>query len=364
MPGPTPRQMVKKAGVQFCDLSITSQLAANKVLYSEWRASVCTEESTRVSLYLNTEWLRISFFSPLFVNVQWPCENARWRGLTYTFAKNKRSKGKLTDIDLWRIPGWTVDATWKVKEVFRSTFQSMIAGTKIDQPGYSPLDDANPRATLNQILANMKKNSRIGTIGLKDLTGLQVGMSVSLAQAITQVTPEGGIEIPRRAYLELQVKLQGNARSVADGTVRADDVTIKSKDIFLTQGGKRLVRLKTVVVYRGGLVRVKEHQGLGDLGTAEGVESIVRLLGVLTVAVSESKGHSAGAALHAGRSISRGYANPTLVKGVTRSMLEDALTKALKTVYSQNYKAIQAKLPRGIKLDDIFGINPRLAGAK
>jgi hypothetical protein len=369
MAGPTGRQLAKqagKAGIDFCDLTVRARIVGRKLLYSEWRASVYTDEGiTFITTFLDTKRLMLSFSGPLFVNATWPAENAKWRGLTYTFSTSKWARGRVSEIDLWRIPGWTEgDATGLIKRTILATFHGLIAGTNVNKPGYNPLDDPDPSGTLDQIMANLKKNPRIGNIGLKDLTGLEAGVSVSLAQAVKRNTAEGGVEIPKRAYLDLNVELQGTARDVAKGTVRADKVVVKSEDIYLTRGGERLVRLKSVVIHRGGLVQVEKHEGLGAVGTAEGVESLVRLIGIFGAAADGARGNSAGTEFLVRRSISRGHANPSIVKGVTRSQLNKALTKALQEVYSQEYKTIQARMPKGIKLDDVFGINPRRASPK
>ena len=227
-------------------------------LTGDWN-QVCTREETRVRLEITEQQFEIQFSPALLVDLQFPLHNVEWTGLTYDF-----TKGALTEVALEGSSA-AIARTGIVQFV-----NDLVRGTRLAKSGYSPLTDPDLAGTYAALQQNFKGDGQSegdgGDVQPKDISRVTTSATVTLNEAVTMSTSEGGIEIPAGGSITIHAHLHGDGASLlAGGIPSISFLEITSTNLILKSGDQPIAKLLQVFIGRGGRVDVKDFEALGDL---------------------------------------------------------------------------------------------------
>jgi hypothetical protein len=201
---------------------------------------------------------------------------------------------------------------------------------------------------------SIKRNMQAMPSGKSEVSGekvrnVNVSASFSFRQEIKESTPEGGIFIRAGGSASLDVSFSGSISEVAEESTRKiNTITITSDDIILQKDGADVAKLQTIDINYGGSVSVRRFEALGKLQTAQGVESLGRLM-LLLLALSGGRPEDR-LALAEARPPSL---EPEIVSGIAIRQINAALTRAIKQFLQIHHNVVP-----GVDLYDVFGITP------
>lgn len=332
-------------------------LPANKVLSGSWKYEARTEYATQVELAVTPSGLRISTSPSLHFDVQWPGQNMSLYSAGVDFASGQ----SFAEFGLEHGAGSGVfDVRDTGQTVLRGMIDRAIAGTPMARPGYNPMNDQQLISTLTRIKANFDALPTGGggaPVTPGEVSRPRVGATLAMRTPFERAAGGAGLRIPSGGSFDVDIQGTGNLSTIlaAGGTGEAaaiaagiQQIDIRSEAIQLIKGTEAVAKLQSLRVNRGGTVTLGRFEMMGSLGTGAGIESLIRLF--------------AGAAQLAGQGVPpeigleatarSGAAEPTLVAGLSRSMIEEGLTAAVQGLFRENRSAVP-----GLDLARVFGVS-------
>ncbi|HRD64061.1 MAG TPA: hypothetical protein PL137_24390, partial [Nocardioides sp.] len=181
-------------------------------------------------------------------------------------------------------------------------------------------------------------------VGAGDLTSPTIGASLGMKSPFLQEADGAGLEIPAGGTLDVSIAGNANlARLLQAGNPQAaamaaniQHIAVNSDAITLKHKGKPIAKLLSLRVLRGGQVTLDRFEMLGGLGAGAGFESLLRII-VGTIALAE---RGVPPQLGAQVTVGSGNAEPELVRGVSRQMIEQGLSSAVQKLLRDNRNAV------------------------
>ncbi|MEO8654020.1 MAG: hypothetical protein ABI409_07850, partial [Ramlibacter sp.] len=231
-----------------------------------------------------------------------------------------------------------------------SFFVGLLAGSRMATAGYDPLADPDLPGTLAQIRANFAATpSSGGDVVAADVTRVTLFADATVRGPVSAGAGNGSVSIDGAVHVAAE--LRGNGADLAQGATagrapRIERLTLSGSSIIVHSGTDDVARLDTIAVAFGGRVSIERMTLLGRAAELADAESGLRVLGLL---LALGAGTSADRLALAGRDLPN--LDAQLVPGVSRAMIEQALTRALMQFIRQN----SGLLP-GVDLTEIFGV--------
>ena len=344
------------AAVDLQNLSIGFGLPAGKTLTGNWQYEVRTERDTFLRVRVSPEQLRISSSPTLFIDAQWPASNMQFYSAGVDFARGETFANVHTTGGLG---SGFIDLTDRAERSLRGCIDSAISGTAMARPGYNPLQDDAILATLANIRSNFEalpQASDSSDVGVGDLRSPEFGGTLAMREAFTREQDGVGLTIPAGGVFSVRVRGGGDvnqllqARSAA-GRAQAFELSgidLQSDAIQLLKNGNPAVQLQSLSVARGGRVTVGRFQLLGTGATLAGIESLIRILGGGLGAAARGAPPELGMR----HTAASGGAEPEIVRGMSRQVIEDGLSQGLRQLVMSNRNAIP-----GVDLAQALGIS-------
>jgi hypothetical protein len=325
------------AGVSF-------DLPGGKELTGAWN-DLSTVNPTTVTLTVRTTGIDLSFSPALCIDAQWPVSDMDWSGLHYDFVT-----ASVTSIDLVS----TQDAAFSggqgtARSDITTFFVGLLAGSNMATAGYDPLADPDLPGTLARIRANFTAMpSSGGEVGAADVSHVSLFGDATVHGPVSAGAGDGSVSIDGAVHVSAE--LRGTGADLAQGATagrspQIERLTLSGSSIIVHSGTDEVARLDTIVVAFGGQVSIERMTLLGRAAEMAGAESGVRLLGLLLVL---GEGTSSDRLALAGRDLPD--LNAQLVPGISRALIEQALSRAVVQFIRQN----SGLLP-GLDLTEIFG---------
>ena len=356
-PGPAPRrdapapapgasvdaQMPSQVSLQ--NLSVSFTLPAGKTLAGAWTHEVRTSAPTQVTLSVSREGVALHANPGIFIDAQWPAQNMRVGGAGRNFAQGRT----YADVYLQRGLGeGFVDLTGRASAELTGLIDRGLAGTRMAERGYDPFRDDQVLATLGAIKSNFESLPDAGGGGAgvapAELTRPTLSATLKMNEAFEQASGGAGVRIPAGGAFSAEVVGQGNLGALlaartpgqAASAVPISAIHLTSQAIELTKGGEPVARLDALQVARGGQVSLTRFTLLGSGRTAAGVETLIRLLAGVVQASQYGVSPEVGVQVAA----QNGGLEPRFVEGLSRQMIEEGLTTAVRSLVTSNRGAI------------------------
>lgn len=309
---------------------------------------IYSNASTQVSLSVTPTGLSLQCNPSLQV---WNslAKNVLVSGISLDFATGKVTVSCSNETN---IPGY--DMSDQVREFLSGQFSAAIAGSALAKPGYNPLNDPDLPATLKKIAANVGG----GSGGSSAPGPLQAVSNIAANATFTLKTPfshgEGGNGISIAAGSSFMVVVAGSpggAPAAAPGAAaspggaaapaattppKVDRVTLSGSLITVLSSGQPVATFDTVEVTPGGAVSVRNIKLAGSAKTAADLEAMFRILGAAAELSSQGVPDEPALALGIAQAGTRGK----ITIGVTKSMIEQGLTAAVRKLILENAQAI------------------------
>jgi hypothetical protein len=329
-PGVTPATALP-SGVDLKGASLSFDLPGDKALSSSTKVDVVTTDSTTVTLAVTASSLQVSFSPPILIKPLL-LQNMQWSGLNYNFATASTSVA---------LTGGMTSPESQARQTISESFLQLISGTPLAAPGYNPINDADLAGTLRQIKTNFDKTPSKGGEGVKaaDVTNLVVAADVGLGAPIAS----GGLIISKGVHIA--AKVRGSAASLGETGPIVDSLTISGDSIIVQSDGVDVAQIHDLTVARGGAVTLGNVTLLGpakELAQSEEGIKLLLLIGLLSQGSYNDRPALA--------SIDPDV-RAEIVPGLTRLKIQDALTKAVRSLVVQNADAIP-----GYDLSTVFGV--------
>jgi hypothetical protein len=324
-------------------------------------ASCLTRAPTRISVTATATGLQFSMNPPIFVDAPWPAENVTIFGASYQYGggvsvSSKSGEGM----------GW-FDVSDDVHGAVSSLIRNAVGGTAMGKAGYNPFHDPDVGQTLQQVGTKAAtgggggggKTSANTGVDARQLNQVGGGASMVVDGGFVFHSDAGGVQVPAGTTITVGAQGTGNMGDLGAAQTDADrgkalqlqDITINSSGITLLKGDKPVARITSLKIGRGGNVQVTGMEPLGIAGDLSAVESMVRLFGG-AMGLAE-QGASDDLALR----LASKDANAEIIPGMTKHMIEAALTPAVQSMVRQH----AGSMP-GIDLGTALGIEPEPYG--
>jgi hypothetical protein len=326
------------AGVSF-------DLPGDKELTGSWN-DLSTVNTTTVTLTVRTTGIDLSFSPALLIDAQWPVSDMEWSALHYDFATASVTSVDLVSTQAAAISGGHGSATSDIT----AFFVGLLAGSNMATAGYDPLADPDLAGTLNHIRSNFTAMpSSGGEVGAADVSHINLFGDATVHGPVTAGAGKGSVTIDGSVHVSAE--LRGTGADLAAGakaghSPQIERLTLSGTSIIVRSDGADIARLDSIVVSFGGQVSIERMTLLGRAAEMAGVESGVRLLGLL---LELGQGTSSDRLAVADRNLPN--LDAQLVPGMTRAMIEQALTQAVVQFIRQH----SGLLP-GLDLSEIFGV--------
>lgn len=330
---------------------VSAQLGANKTLTGNWQYEVRTQYATTLQISVSQAGVFISCSPSLDIDAQWPVANMRLQGAGVDF-KTGRSYSSMRVIR--GLTNGMIDMTSTADASIRSLIDQSIAGTAMARPGYNPMTDSNLMATIDRIRSNFQNLPDSGAqVGVSDLGSPHVGATLKMKAPLEAGAGAAGVSIAAGTDLDVDIYGSGNIsallqQSSAQGAAEAariQRVGVRSEGVVLTKDGKPIAKLQNLTVRPDGSVTLDRFELMGSASTAAGVESLIRLLG------GALRGAQYGSPeLGMRHTAATGGADPVIVRGLTKSAIEEGMSEAVRKLLAENKNAIP-----GMDLSRVFG---------
>ena len=296
-------------GASLKRASISFSLPANRMISpSLWT----DDEPPTVTLAIRRSGLSLNFVPPLIV--QGPIISMDWSGLEFSFAT-----ASVESVDL-HSPAHIFEQT--AKDKIKKFVTDVLKGTPVALAGYDPLTDPDLSGTLKQIESNFEAAPSSGSqITAQSLKGLTASATVGLASPIIRGTPQGRLVVS--GSVTLTARARGSAATLASEPPELEWVRVTGPSIVVQAEGEDIARLEELMIHPGGSVTIEKMTLIGEALDLAHKETAFRVLGLLGLIAAEGVDR-----------LTLSGANPSLeaelVPGVTRQMIESALTDAVR----------------------------------
>jgi len=337
-------------------LAVSFTLPAGKTLAGSWSHEVRTSAPTQLTVAVGRDGVNVRANPGIFIDAQWPAQNMRVSGAGRSFGQGR------TWADVYTVSGMGegfIDLTGRAKTEISGLIDRAIAGTAMAERGYDPFSDDQVMQTLGAIKANFESLPDAGgggeAVGAAELTRPSLSATMRMRSAFTQESGGAGVSVPAGGEFTAEVEGAGNLGALlaartpgqAATAVPISAIHLRSDAIVLTKGGDPVAQLEAIDIARGGQVSLRRFTLLGSGRTAAGVETLIRLL----AGMAQAAQHGAPPQLGAGLAAQRGDLEPRFVEGLSRDLIEQGLTDAVRSLVIGNRDAIP-----GVDLAAALGI--------
>ena len=342
--------------VSLQNLSVSFTLPAGKTLAGSWTHEVRTSAPTQVTLSVGRDGVELSANPGIFIDAQWPAQNMRVLGAGRRFGQGQ------TWANVFTVSGMGegfIDLTGRASTEITKLIDQGIAGTKMAEKGYDPFNDQQVMQTLGAIKANFESLPDAGgggrAVGAAELTRPSLAATLKMKGAFNQESGGAGVRIPAGGEFTANIIGAGNLAALlaartpgqAAQAVPISAIHLNSEAIDLTKGGDPIAKLQSIDIARGGQVTLGRFTLLGSGQTAAGFETLFRALVAVVGAAAQGAPPELGVAVAA----QRGDLEPQFVQGISKKLIEDGLTAAVRKLVTENRNAIP-----GVDLAAALGI--------
>lgn len=338
-------------------LSVGFTLPAGKTLAGAWSHDVRTSSPTRINLSVSRDGVSVQMSPGIYIDAQWPAQNMRVSGAGRSFGPART----WANVHVVRGMGeGFIDLTGRASDEVTKLIDGAIAGTAMAEPGYDPFSDDRILSTLGAIKANFESLPAAAggggdAVDAAELTRPTLSATLAMTAAFEQQANGAGVRVPAGGRFSAEVVGDGNLGALlsargpgeAAQAVPISAIHLRSDAIELTKGGDPVARLDHIQVARGGQVTLSRFTLLGSGRTAAGFETLVRLL----VGAAQAVDRGAPPQLGVAAAAQRGDLEPRFVQGLSRSMIEEGLTTAVRQLVTDNRAAIP-----GVDLATALGV--------
>lgn len=342
------------ANVDLRSARVSFTMPAKKKLADAALYDATTQYATTVTISASPTELRVSTSPGLHFDVQWPGQNMRFSSAGVNFATGQSFANFFLEGGLG---SGFIDVSDRGAQTVRGMIDQAIAGTAMARPGYNPMQDRDLVGTLNRIKANFDRlpTGQGNQVGAGDLSSPTIGATLGMKAPFVKEADGAGLSIPAGGQLDVEVLgsanlsrlLQAGNPQAAAMAANIQHVAVRSDAITLNHKGKPIAKLLSLRVNRGGQVTLDRFEMLGNLGAGAGIEVLLRLIVGAAAMAERGVPPEIGAQVVVGS----GQAEPELVRGVSRRMIEEGLTTAVQQLLRDNRSAIP-----GLDLGLVFGV--------
>ncbi len=333
---------------------VSFNLPARRQLAGSALYDAATRSETSITVAVSPEGLEVSASPLVPFDVTWPGQNMSFGSAGIDFASGEVSAHFYRDGGLG---SGFIDVTQRGAAEVKRMIRQAIAGTPMARPGYNPFQDSNLQATLQRIKANFDALPSQGApnVEAREISSPRVGATLAMRTPFFREAGAAGLRIGAGGQFDVDIQgsgelsrlLQaGNPQSAAMAA-NIQHVDLQSEAIELLRGGEPVARLQQLRIHRGGQVTIQRFEMLGGLGAGAGIESLFRLL----VGVAALSSQGASPELAANLTVASGGAEPEFTRGLSRAMIEQGLTDAVRTLLRDNRSAVP-----GLDLSLVFGV--------
>lgn len=332
---------------------VSFTLPAHRTLASGMLYDATTQSPTSITIQVSPDNLHVYTSPPLEFDVQFPGANMDFYSADVNFATGGVSAS-------FHKSGTGFDVTATGREKVVDLITRAIAGSPMARPGYNPMTDRALMSTLMRVKANFDSLPEASggggdAIPATDISRPTIGATLAMRTPFFQESDGAGVRIGAGGQFDVTIAGSGNlARILAAGNPQAaamaagiNSVSVRSEAIELIKDGEAIAKLKSLRIAPGGAVTLQDFEMLGGLGTGAGIESLFRIIAG-GVALAEG-----GVPLEVGMEATArsGRAEPELVRGMSRTMIETGLSNAVRGLLRENRNAVP-----GIDLGLVFGV--------
>lgn len=331
------------AEVELREIGLSFALGAGKNLSRTWQRELRTESESRFRASVTRDGLEMRFSPPLLIDAQWPAMNMQLGGIQHVFSNGQ------TTVYLAPISGPTeglIDFSEDAKKEIRALMLKGITGTPMAQLGYNPMQDRKIISTLESVTEHYRKQPSDGTMDVEysDFGRVQIDMQLALKSDFRYVEKKAGLLVRLGTTIDVVLEGRGNMANLMashSNAARADaahieTVTITSKGLLVILNEKPIAYLDRVRIDRGGAVTLESVRLEGIAGQAEGLESLVRVIGSALHWTSSGADldTSVTMAAHSSDALAK------LVPDMVRTQIEKTLTEGTKKLLLANRTVI------------------------
>lgn len=329
-------------------------LRAGTILSSTASREMRTERETRVHIQLNATELLLFSHPSIHIDAQWPAQNMQVLSVRWDFTRGE----PIVSVQLIGGLGeGFLDYSDTARQSIGDLLRNCLRGTDAARPGYNPLTEPDAAGLITRITANFNSLPAEGTSSVSAPTSPELGATLTMRRQFRQSAGSGdtALHIPAGGSFGLSVRGGGNLESIlasrdagsAAAAFRFESATLTSSALTIESGGRPQVQLQEVTLTRGGQVRLGRFEVAGTPGALAGLEALLRVIGGAMTYHAHGVGSDAAMEL----AVRSGEATPTLIPGLTRQMVEDGMTQAIRQMILQNRNAIT-----GVDLAQALGI--------
>jgi hypothetical protein len=312
-----------------------------------------TRDATHVTLSVTPTALRVTASPSIYIDASYPANNMFLYGASYDFTSGGVNVDVSIDQDGWGFLNYMPETRTAVTGLIRGA----LAGTPLATRGYNPMTDTNLTQTLQAVAGHFTALPAApgggAGVGAQDMGAVSAGGTFSVASAIDVGSGDGSVHIAGGGAITVDVQGGGTVAGIMGAgsdqaranAAQIQSIHITSQAIQIMKGADPIARLEEATIMRGGAVSLQRLHLLGTAETLAGIEALVRLLGGAMAA------HDQGAPDELAFQIGAQGANPTIVPGITRDMLEQKLSDAVRQLVRDNAHALP-----GIDLMQVFGV--------
>ncbi len=333
---------------------VSFNLPARRQLAGSALYDAATRSETTITVGVSPEGLDVSASPLIPFDVTWPGQNMRFGSAGIDFASGAVSAQFYLDGGLG---SGFIDVTQRGADEVKRMIRQAIAGTPMARPGYNPFQDPNLQATLQRIKANFDALPSRGApdVEAREVSSPRVGATLAMRSPFFRDAGAAGLRIGAGGQFDVDIQgagdlsrlLQAGNPQAAAMAANIQHVDLKSEAIELLRRGEPVARLQELRIHRGGQVTIQRFEMLGGLGAGAGIESLFRLL----VGVAALTSQGASPELAANLTVASGGAEPEFTRGLSRAMIEQGLTDAVRALLRDNRSAVP-----GLDLSLVFGV--------
>ena len=345
-------------GVDLKSVRGSVMIPGKRKLSGDWKAAVSTREATQVTVEVTHTGVQLYMSPPLFVDAQWPLQNAELSGASIDF-KTGKAHANVRDGHGLGSGMWSIKDN--VAEKITGMLEKGIQGSPLAQPGYDPTQDANLQGTLQSVETHFqalfagdanedKKKDSKAPIDANEVNNVSAGGTVTLKEGGKFMQDGTGLQIDPGSDVSLDAIGAGNVKDVssagsAQGAAEQAKLTslrLGASGLTVMTGGKPIAKISSMEVLPGGAVKIDQMELLGKAQKAQAGEAGLSLLvGLLALYAHDP---AANGALQNAQ-------DPKLVDGVSRKLMEDTFSQQVKKMVLQYRTAVP-----GMDIAKLLGI--------
>ena len=344
-------------GVDLKSVRGSITIPGKRKLAGDWKATVSTREATHVQIEVTHTGVHLYMSPALFVDAQWPLQNAELRGASISF-KDGKAHAEVSDGQGVGSGMWSIKDT--IAEKITGVLETGIHDSPLGKPGYDPAQDANLAGTLSSVEqgfqalfaghADQKQGAKGAPLTDQDMSNVQAGGTVTL-KAGGQFMKDGtGLKIDAGSDISLDAIGAGTVHEVAAGggaQAAAEHAKIQSlrlgaSGLTVMAHGKPVAKISKLSVLPGGAVDIEQMELMGKAHDAQAGESGLSLLiGLLALGAHDPAANDAF----------NNAKRPQVVDGITRKLMEDNFTEQVRKLVVQYRTAVP-----GMDIAKLLGI--------